>query len=182
MQSTKVLAIACSLFFLLFFVPRPGLAAGADGSSLTPDEQSLLERGEYERRELVGGGVLGTIVGFGTGHIVQGRYGKRGWMFTAGEAGSLSATALGLAICGATDDEDDVEFFSNLDCMLGVVSGGLAIFSGFRIWEIVDVWAVPARHNERVRALKAKAEGLPVSLQILPRGKGGMTAGLALRF
>lgn len=28
------------------------------------------------------GGVVGTLIGFGTGHIIQGRYWERGWIFT----------------------------------------------------------------------------------------------------
>lgn len=30
---------------------------------------------------------------------------------------------------------------------------------GFHIWEVIDVWTYPSRHNRDYRAAKAKAEG-----------------------
>jgi len=46
----------------------------------TDKERKILERGEYTTHEIVGGGLLGTLVGFGTGHVAQERWRERGWI------------------------------------------------------------------------------------------------------
>ena len=40
----------------------------------------------------IAGTIAGTLLGLGIGHAIQGRYSKRGWIFTVGEVGGLLVT------------------------------------------------------------------------------------------
>lgn len=84
------------------------------------------------------GGVLGSTIGFGIGHAVQGRYGDKGWIFTAGEAAGLTAMVAGLASCkDETQSDGSKEKKCSQDGLIGL---GAAALIGFHIWEIVDAW------------------------------------------
>jgi hypothetical protein len=137
-------------------------------------DREILARGEYSRDVIISGGLLGTILGFGTGHAVQSRYAERGWIFTVGELGTLSAGGIGLVSCG-----DDL---GGLGCSVGVAVGTLAVFAGFRVWEAIDVWAHPYAHNRRYRELSAGSTNPQVSLFVAPTPDGGGAAGLAVQF
>lgn len=166
----------------------PDPEAGADAGrlpGLTEAERKILERGEYDRGEIIGGGLAGSILGLGTGHFIQGRYNEKGWIFTAGELGSFAATLAGIGICSAAyDDEDDDHQWlpESFECVTGVAIGGLVAWSAFRVWETVDVWAHPAIHNKKVRRLKDETGAPAISFQVNPRGRDGATAEIAVRF
>lgn len=143
---------------------------------LTPAEQALLREGEFSGAAHVGGIVAASTVGFGTGQLVQGRWLQRGWIFTVGEM------AAGVLFAVAASEND-------LDTTLVNVLGfsGLAAVLGLHAWEIADAAIVPARHNRRVRFLRARA-GLPtVSLDMRPvgdvhGGHRGALVGLRITF
>jgi hypothetical protein len=118
---------------------------------------------------------------------VQGRYGETGWIFTLGEVGSATLFVVGI-----------VQTFN--DCYLErgcehsataapFILGGFIGLVGFRVWEVVDAFVVPARRNARVRALRMRL-GLPPPMysRIQPyvaptlSRDGGATAGLTFRF
>lgn len=163
--------------------------AGSDGNAqvegeqtspnaqMTEAERDLLTRGEYTGGEIAASGLLGTIIGFGTGHAVQDRYRESGWIYTVGEGTGLVILGIGIPACGEADD-----FFDNAGCIVGVAITGEVLFLGFKLVEIVDVWAHPAIHNRRVRALEERTVGSQWSFQVRPHADGGMTAGLALRY
>src|SRR5689334_6547254 len=115
---------------------------------LTLDERHLLEDGEISDGRYVGGGLLSIFPGFGVGQAVQGRWSDRGWIFTLGET-----AAFGLMVYGISQDDC---FLALYDCHddgddgAGEFVTGLLAFTGFRIWEIIDAWAVPPMHNARV--------------------------------
>lgn len=130
--------------------------------TLTPAEQAMLRDGEVSGAAHVGGIVAASTLGFGTGQLVQGRWLERGWIFTVGEMAS------GVLFSIAATEND-------LDTTLVNVLGfsGLAAFVGLHAWEIADAAIVPARHNRRVRFLRARM-GLPtVSLDVRPVGEPG---------
>lgn len=88
------------------------------------------------------GGLVGSIAGFGIGHAVQGRYTDMGWIFTAGEGvGILTWLTLPWIIQLANNGVNTVasEVTSKV---------GMAIFGGFRLWQVADLWvnARPERH------------------------------------
>ena len=154
---------------------------------LTWEERDLLARGEISEGAHFGGGLLGTFMGLGFGHAVQGRYLEKGWIFTVGEVGSFTALITGVIRC--FEGDDDPEFgddgCDNNDEML--VWGGIIGILVFRTWEMIDVWAGPASHNARVRAARNKAYGYTshpgYSLYLVPSSKGsGAVGGFTLRF
>jgi hypothetical protein len=174
------------------FPPAPAEPAPpppADGWSVAPkpaprltvDERELLARGEISSGQHVGGGLVGTFVGFGIGHAVQGRYIDRGWIFTLGELASMGALVAGVSSCL----QDSISSRGSRSCDDTFIIGGLVGLLGFRIWEIVDVWGGPAWHNERVRELRERAPKGPswdrASFYGAPAAGGGR-AGLVLRF
>ncbi len=156
---------------------------------LTDRDFEILERGTYGTGEIVGGGLLGTLVGFGTGHAAQGRWRDTGWIYTAGESASFLVLAGGAAACsGGRDDDDDDEdlrvFSDSAGCVVIVAAVTLGTFAVFRIAEIVDVWATPQVHNKRFREIEAERarQALRWSPYVAPHGAGGASFGVALRF
>lgn len=120
----------------------------------------------------IGGSVAGLTLGFGTGHVIEGRWRERGWVFTVGEvlaAGIMTATVQGAVV---------ESLFKVVDVYSVGFLASAAVFAGLRVWEAEDVIAGPMRHNARVRAARQRML-VPV---IAPRPEGGMTAGLAMTF
>ena len=143
---------------------------------LTPEERELLARGEIGPGAHIVGGLVGTMFGFGTGQAVQGRFGDTGWIFLVGEAGSIVLLAAALASCG--NDCDDQAAW--------IAAGAIGLV-GFRLWELIDVWAGPASHNRRVQHARARAYGgyhygAFVAPTLSDGGVSGGVAGLTLRF
>ena len=127
---------------------------------MTPEERTLLLRGEIDPNLHVAGGLVGLFIPFGVGSAVQGRWHTDGWKFTLGEGVSLAlliAGAVRLSTTPLGEDEDGGD-------VLMVVGGALG-FATFWIWEMIDNWVGPALHNEKVRRLHYKygiAPGLGV--------------------
>lgn len=164
------------------YPPPPPYAPPAHGYvpvQLSLEEQQLLAKGEISLGAHAGGVALNWLFGFGVGHAVQGRWGERGWIFTLGELGSVAAIVYGVTrICTGCDDRQN-------DDALTLVFGGLLAYAGFHIWSIADAAIGPARHNDRVRALKLRL-GIPVHARVVPyvnrTRDGGGVAGLGFRF
>ncbi|MBX3034963.1 MAG: hypothetical protein KF865_13670 [Bdellovibrionaceae bacterium] len=147
--------------------------------SLSPEERRILQNGPINDTRYIIGGILGTYpLGFGIGHAIQGRYADRGWVFTAGEAGSLAVLFAGVGSCL---DHGDWNSERN-SCNGGLMFLGLFGYVGFRVWEIIDVWAIPPQINRRYRELKSRL-GERVSFEpfLLPQADGGRL-GLRMRW
>lgn len=151
---------------------------------LTSEDQEMLDHGEISDGEHLGGGLAALFLGFGSGQAIQGRWGDRGWLFTFGEIGAIA-----LMIYGATRTFDciDHEGSCRSDSGTGEIIVGALGFSGLRIWETIDAFAVPPEYNSRVRRLKARlgyrSQGV-YGLYLAPpqmRDPGGV-AGVSLRF
>lgn len=150
---------------------------------LTPEEQRLLAEGEMDIVQHAGGGALAFFIGFGTGHIVQGRWGEIGWVFTLGDVASYAAI-----IVGAREfclDRADGTPCDNTRAGTLLAVGVLGLI-GFHVWETLDAFIVPGERNRRVRTLRARL-GLPpqqnASLFLAPPRDGdGAIGGLTLRF
>ncbi|WP_374001395.1 hypothetical protein [Bdellovibrio bacteriovorus] len=128
---------------------------GISYASLSERDREILARGEISKGRYIVGGILGTYpLGFGIGHAIQGRYTEKGWIFTVGEAGSLAVLIAGMGSCMSSWHSD------NCNGNGGLIWIGAFSFIGFRIWEIVDVWAAPPELNRRYRELKSR---LPAS-------------------
>ena len=149
--------------------------AASDEGELTNADRRILARGELSRGRIVGSGALGTLVGFGMGHLVQGRFGERGWIFATVEGSSLAVAGTSALLTFVYAEGDGGAAGA------GIALGSLAVFGIARIWEAVDVWTYPSVHNRRFRELNARTNDAKVSLQLTPN-VGGATVGLAVRF
>lgn len=168
--------------------PPPGYAPGPMVPvQLTADQLELLQRGEISEGQHMGGGIASILVGFGIGQAVQGRYGETGWIFTVGELASM--TALMIGVVQAFDDcfnfDDTCEDGNKGE---GLIIGGLVGLFAFRIWEVVDAFGGPPKHNRKVRELKMRL-GMPMPMytqRVVPyinrTRDSGATAGVVFRF
>ena len=152
---------------------------------LSAEDQELILDGEIGPVGHIGGGLVATFVGFGTGQAVQGRWLERGWIFTVGETASLGVMVYGLGKAATSCVNED-----GSDCGssgLGLVAGGAIALTGLHIWEIVDAFVAPIGHNRRVRAAKLRANGhsgiASVAPYVAPAQAGnGTVGGLSLTF
>ena len=106
--------------------------ANNDDTSSGSDMRTI-SQGRY-----IGGGVAGTILGFGIGHAVQGRWMEKGWIYTALQPVTLVTSTF---LWGLFAVEVGYHSFNSLT-LIGAATLTL-IFVGSKIWEIVDVWRLP---------------------------------------
>lgn len=158
-------------------------ARGVDAQpTLTEEEADIVAHGEVSVGKWITGGVLASTIGFGIGQAAQGRWRYTGWIFTAGEAGSLVAVGYaGIDMLINSDHRGKGDFQPY------VLFGGLIVFGGLKIWDGIDGWAGPPRHNKRYRELLEKSGRKPGLIdRVKPfvgpvRGPGdGAVAGLEL--
>ena len=153
---------------------------------ITPAEHELLQKGEISDGAHIGGAAASLFVGFGVGQAVQGRYGETGWIFTVGEIASMTALFVGLgqAFEGCFPEDSGT-------CDNGgeeLIIGGLIGLVVFRVWEVVDAFGGPPKHNRKVRELRMRL-GIPQPMythRVVPyinrTRDSGATAGIVLRF
>ncbi len=154
-------------------------SAIAKGESLTAEDQRILDRGEMSNGRYVISGIIGFYPGFGIGHAIQGRYSERGYIFTIGEVGSVFLMSIGLADCLTSA----YPYNGSYSCHSGLVTAGAVGFFGFKIWELIDVWAVPLEQNERYRQLKKRLGDNAIRIEpILYPLADGAVAGMRLSF
>ena len=122
---------------------------------LTEEERRILDRGEIDDTSYIVGGIVGIYPGLGIGHAIQGRFSEKGWIFLAGELGSGAVMMVGLIGCIG----DSFSRSDGRDHSCSMMTLGLLGYAGFRIWEIIDVWAAPPEHNRQYRAIKSRMAG-----------------------
>ena len=149
-------------------------------SSLSPNDKIIWKRGEINEKNYIGGAVLGTIVGFGSGHSVQRRFWDRGSYFLVGETIAIAAFETGgfFIFCGIGHS---THFDSGCEA---AINTSLAIFLGLKIWEIYDLWFIPPIENARYRELKNihKPSSVTVLPTLFPLGDNGIALGLLIGF
>jgi hypothetical protein len=156
--------------------------SGHAQSNLSPEDWEALEAGEIDDTQHIVGGLVGTFFGLGLGHAVQGRMEDKGWMFLGGEVAGVAAIIIGVGMC-VDEGVSDLGFEDEHDCPTWLIAGGVIALGVFRLWELVDVWAGPVWHNQRVREARARAFRPFVAPTLRLDGSvGGMQAGLSLRF
>lgn len=174
--AAATLVIACTSIRPLAAQPGATPTYSYRHSLLSEEDRDLLARGEIGEGEHIGGGLAGTVVGFGLGHAIQGRFAERGWVFAASDAvatGMLIKYAVECANTTGTETCDDHGDW---------LAGGMLIAIGFRIWQTADVWYGPSLHNDRVREVRWRAGAPPVGFHLGPAPGGGGTAGISVRF
>jgi hypothetical protein len=147
--------------------------------SLSPSEQGLLERGEVPTREYILGGATGTLLGFGTGHVVQNRFRDRGVWFAAGESVSaLVWLSRGLFSCS----ENDLRDRDNSRCQT-TIETSQNIFLAIKVMEILDLWLSPPTENIYYRELRSKwTNRVTVKPTLTVENRNNIGAGLKINF
>jgi hypothetical protein len=128
---------------------------------LTEEERKVLDQGEISDGQRAFGGILGTTVGFGLGHLAMGEYAEAGWMYTVGEALGVGTFLFGtsqISNCWLSDNYNCQEKPRIIKGPLvgAFILTGLVMFSAAKLTEIFDVWSRPAAHNRQYNHLKQK--------------------------
>jgi hypothetical protein len=127
-----------------------------DYANLSADEREVLDNGRISKGQYIAGGIVGTVVGFGLGQAIEGRYMPLGLVFTLGEIGSAFLLASGLANCVDNSVFNYSASSTRNACdNNSAFTVGLIGLVGLHIWEIVDVWASPVKINNRYDRLRA---------------------------
>lgn len=136
MKRSFVLIITTLCFGLSTFAQEgsPTRPAG-EPVPVTDSTESTSSRIPVKTSKYVTGGVIGSAIGLGIGHGIQGRYADKGWIFTATEAAGIAMMVAGCNDRKDTDNDGDEECNNQ-----GLAGAGLILAIGFHVWEIVDVW------------------------------------------
>lgn len=127
--------------------------ANAEPSADSSEELSL---GRY-----ITSGVIGTAVGLGIGHGIQGRYLPLGLVFSVGEAAGWVAF---FADTDFTTKRDDDGYRETRVSHIGVAGAiGLGVAIGLHLWEIADIWI---KGDEMLR--RSKAHAAETGITVLP--------------
>jgi hypothetical protein len=175
-----------------------GLQSRAAANSDFAGQNKLKDQAlvEVSTARYIIGGVTGTIAGFGTGHIVQGRYiADRGWIFSAGEGAPVAILLAGgaWAVFSALMDPCMGDANTHEECrgpqkshdnpMAGgsTVTALATVFVAFKIWETVDIWN--HSHGSSVNGTtSSESLGTTAQVAVMPTGGDSLGAGLVLRF
>lgn len=151
---------------------------------LTAEEMETLSIGYITDGQYIGGGVASLFVGFGVGQAVEGRWHDTGWIFTLGEPVAFGVFIYGLMQnigCIGTSGGCS----NNHDAGSTAIVVGAVSLVGLRLWEVIDAFVGPSRHNERYRALQMRL-GNPMPAYtyrpFVAPSNGGAVAGLSLSF
>lgn len=175
------------LLMLLSFSANAGGSAESEDSKnlkvisgLSQKDKIIWNRGEISDKNYYGGAVLGTVVGLGSGHAVQGRFAERGAYFAVAEIAAWGVLFSGGFFTCLNGDSVDLS-----NCRCQTVTGVAKItLVGAKIWEIYDLWFVPPADNARYRELKNihKPPSVTFIPTLLPVAQNGMAFGLLITF
>ncbi len=136
-----------------------------DLPELSPEDKAILSAGPITKKKYISGGILGSTVGFGTGHLIVGKWKESGWLYTVGEVGFLALMVGGYK--KSLGDTLSTGFNGNFDgANTGLMLTGYVGFIATRIGEIFDIWARPKDHNRRYQELTN--DNPLASIQIYP--------------
>ena len=163
--------IVCSLSVAVVMAVSPHLHAH---ESHADESRQPISQARY-----VVGGILGTVLGLGIGHAVNGQYLERGRIFTTGELTSLGVVlASGMTLALSVAAQQPV--WQGVSGAMFV--GGAVAYLGFRIWEAIDVWYSPeveTRASVRVSGGRTRASSTRVAVAPIVSGEAyGLGASL----
>lgn len=91
-----------------------------------------------------GGAWVGTFVGFGVGHAIQGRYWQDGWKWTLGEVGSFALIGMSGKDCNTQMSHGN----SETTCSTGSYTGvAVLAWLGFRVWQSYNLFSYANKKN-----------------------------------
>ena len=165
--------------------PPPATSTAAPGvpgfavtpASVDPADLELARRPEISGDRAAAGVVTATVVGFGLGQAVEGRWHDTGWIYAVGE--SLSVVIL---VSGAVSGFQHCFFISDSSCAGAkqLALAGLIGMGVFHLAGIIDAAVAPSVHNRHVREARGRV-GWPGVAYVAPTSHGS-TVGLTLSF
>lgn len=139
----KHLIILCLITVAFYINPQALAITEEDNVTQQNAHQKTISNNAY-----IASGLVSTFFGFGIGHAMQGRYGEAGWIFTAIDGVAFTGTVVsGVAAVG----EGLGAIFGNQARSSSLSGyfffGFLALYTGSRIWQIIDTWALPGNYT-----------------------------------
>jgi len=106
------------------------------------------------------GALTGTIIGFGLGHALQGRYSESGWKWTLGDAGTITAMAITADKDCGDEIKDPYTGLTHRNCVSNGKSPTVATVTaltwlGLRIWQSYDLWTYAGAKEKKVSSVIA---------------------------
>ncbi|MFZ3229510.1 MAG: hypothetical protein WA160_04845 [Pseudobdellovibrio sp.] len=139
------------LIFAMTFILFSFISHAEELRKQTVENKNQDGKVEVSTGKYITGGILGSVIGFGIGHAVQGRYAEKGLLFSVGEAVGFT-----LVISGAVKCIDEKDKSTNKECSSSansqILIGGVAML-GLHIWEIVDVWTGATPVDDKISAI-----------------------------
>ena len=108
-----------------------------DGAIKKNTKVYLSSKRRLSTSHYVTSGLIGSFVGFGTGHLVQGRYWDKGWIFTLASASIVGSGAL-LAVA----EYNLIPLATEI-----IAISILATSAGIKLWEVFDIWKLPPSYE-----------------------------------
>lgn len=140
---------------------------GAWAIKLTDEEDIIQKEGPISRDRYILGGVMGTTIGFGTGHAIVGKWKEMGWLYTLAETGFLGMMMIGYK--KSIIDTVETGFNGNFDGpSYGLMITGYLGFFLTKMGETYDIWNRPHEHNKTYKKVQEKAEK-SAELHLLPQ-------------
>lgn len=169
----KLLMIALALLFSISAYSLEELDFSsylANNDSIAGVDRSVQNVAIISQGQYISGGVVGTVFGFGIGHAIQGRWTKTGWIHTTLQSGAGAIVITGLLLT------ETPSFSLGLAGLYYIFPIGLAVLSGAKIWEIIDVWVLPSS----MKAVSQK--GLHMTPTLYSQHNQGNFLGLQLQY
>jgi hypothetical protein len=100
------------------------------------------QQDELTKQQLGGGALVGTFLGFGIGHAMQGTYASNGWKWTAIDAGLIGAIAYtSNQYCnGGWRETAPYEYSYEPNCSNSLNGLSILAFLGARVWQSVELF------------------------------------------
>ena len=141
-------------------------------SAYTPEERDVLADGEVDGARAV---LVGGLVGFGFGELIEDRYRNTGWIFTVVDV--IGWTGVGIGMSRGVCDDADCDWPSPYN---HTAAASLVVLAASRVLQVMDVSSAAGDRNTQIRAIRAR-HGLHVSPIVAPH-RDGVIAGMAMRF
>ena len=148
------------LFFILIFsfFSEAKQAPKSTTQKNAPVIDSKLEYTYIPKNRYIAGAVVGSVLGFGSGHLIQQRYLKTGWIFTIGQLASFFVFSIGITAVPVGLLETTLtlgtstKIINRSDNWINAGAIGLILF---KAWEIVDIIRLPSSHKISEKSARA---------------------------
>lgn len=141
--------------YILFTVFFCFLSTNLFAMQLTDQEDAIKRDGPISKKAYVAGGITGTVLGFGSGHAIVGKYKEMGWLYTVGEVGFLGLLAVGRK--KSITDTVESGLNGNYDgSNYALMLTGYVGFFATKLGEIFDIWNRPYEHNKSYEKIQKK--------------------------